>query len=74
MADGNLFRKAWSRLATGVSVVTTIEKDGNVHGMAAKGIAAVSVNPMLGLVWVGHNRNSYALIKNSGRFCINILN
>ena len=73
MADAKLFRRAWSRFATGVSVVTTIEKDGNVHGMAANGIASVSLDPMLVLICVGHNRNSYTLIKNSGRFCINIL-
>ncbi len=74
MADANLFRKAWSRFATGVSVVTTIERDGNVHGMAANGIASVSLDPLLVLICVGHNRSSHLLIKESGRFCINILN
>ena len=73
MADGNLFTIDWSRFATDVYVVSTIEKYGNVHGMAANGIASVTLNHLLVLDCVGHNRNSYALIKNSGRFCINIL-
>ena len=74
MADPQTFREAWSKFATGVSVVTTIEPDGSVHGMAANGITSVSLDPLLVLLCVGHNRNSYPLIKDSGRFCINILN
>ncbi len=74
MPDAQAFRQAWGMFATGVSVITTIESEGHVHGMAANGITSVSVDPLLVLVCVGHNRNSYPLIKRSGRFAINILN
>ena len=67
------FLKAWGSYPTGVSVVTSIEPDGSVHGMAANGINSVSLDPLLVLVCVGHNRNSYPLIKEAGRFAINIL-
>lgn len=67
------FRQAWGKYPTGVSVVTSIEPDGSVHGMAANGINSVSLEPLLVLVCVGHNRNSYPLIKDAGRFAINIL-
>ena len=73
MADAETFRKAWGNFATGVSVVTTIQPDGHVHGMAANGIASVSLDPLLVLVCVGHNRESYPLIKSTGRFAISIL-
>lgn len=73
MADSQAFRQAWGKFATGVSVVTSKERDGLIHGMAANGIASVSMDPMLVLVCVGHNRNSYEHIKGSGRFAINIL-
>lgn len=73
MVDAQLFREAWGKFASGVSVVTSIEPDGGVHGMAANGINSVSLEPLLVLVCVGHNRNSYPLIQQSGRFCINIL-
>lgn len=73
MVDAQLFRQAWGKFASGVSVVTSIEPDGGVHGMAANGINSVSLEPLLVLICVGHNRNSYPLIKQSGRFCINIL-
>ena len=71
--DAQSFRKAWGKFASGVSVVTTMQPDGHVHGMAANGINSVSLDPLLVLVCVGHNRNSYPLIKENGRFCINIL-
>ncbi|MBM3944119.1 MAG: flavin reductase family protein [SAR202 cluster bacterium] len=73
MPDAQQFRQAWSRFATGVSVITTREPDGGVHGMAANGICSVSLDPMLVLVCVDHRRQTYPLIKSTGRFAINIL-
>ena len=75
MAEPNaeLFRKAWGKFATGVSLLTTIQPDGEVHGMSANGITSVSLEPLCALVCVGHNRNSYPLIKEQRRFAINIL-
>ena len=73
MVDSQAFRQAWGKFATGVSVVTSKELDGHIHGMAANGIASVSLEPMLVLVCVGRNRKSYGHIKGSGRFAINIL-
>ena len=73
MADVETFRQCWSKFATGVSIVTTIEEDGEVHGMAANGINSVCLDPLLVLVCVGHGRTTYPLIKNTQRFAINIL-
>ena len=74
MADAQAFRQAWGKFATGVSIITTVEPDGQVHGMAANGIASVSLDPLLVLFCVGHNRNSYPLIRATRRFAISILN
>ena len=74
MVDSELFRQAWGRFATGVSVVTSIESGGDVHGMTAQGICSVSMEPLLALVCIGHNRHSHEHISESRRFCINILN
>ena len=71
--NADLFRSAWGNFATGVSLVTTTEQDGSVHGMTANGIASISLDPMLSMVSVAHNANSYLIIKNTGRFGINIL-
>ncbi len=74
MADADTFRKAWGKFATGVSIVTSIQPDGHIHGMTAQAIGSVSLDPLLVMVCVGHNRNSYPLIKDSGHFAISILN
>ena len=74
MADIDQYRKAWSKFATGVSVILSKDQEGVVHGMAANGITSVSLDPMLVLVCVDHSRNTYKRIKETGRFSINILN
>ena len=73
MADPQTFRQAWSKFPTGVTIVTTIQPDGRVHGMAANGVMSVSLEPMLVLLSVGHNRNSSPLIKQTRRFAMSIL-
>ena len=73
MSDGAMFRRAWGSFATGVSLITTLEKDGSTHGMTANGIASVSLEPMLVMVCVGHNANTLPIIEETGRYGINIL-
>lgn len=72
--DPQSFREAWARFATGVTVITSAEPDGAVHGMTANGVMSVSLHPPLAVVSIGHNRNSHGFIKSSGRFGISILN
>jgi flavin reductase (DIM6/NTAB) family NADH-FMN oxidoreductase RutF len=67
------FRKAWSRFATGVTLITTTEPDGAVHAMTANGVTSVSLSPPLALVSIGHERNTHRLIRANGKFGISIL-
>lgn len=73
MPDAQTFRQAWGKFATGVSVVTTVRPDGEIHGMTANGINSVSLEPPLALVCAGHSTSSHPLIREAGRFAINIL-
>lgn len=80
MANANvtpeLFRRAWSNFATGVTVVTTRESEEDsevVHGMTANGVASVSLEPPLALVVIGRERNTHPLIARNGRFGISVL-
>ncbi len=73
MPDIQTFREAWGKFATGVSIVTTVRADGEVHGMTANGINSVSLDPLLVLVCAGHSTTSYPMIKEARRFAINIL-
>jgi flavin reductase (DIM6/NTAB) family NADH-FMN oxidoreductase RutF len=68
-----MYRDAWSRFATGVTVITTVEPNGELHGMTASSVTSVSLDPPLVLVVIGEERQSHGLIESTGRFGISIL-
>ena len=41
--------------------------------MTANGVTSVSLDPPMALVCVGHNRNTYGLIKATGRYGMSVL-
>ena len=56
-----------------MTVITSLEPDGAVHGMTASSVTSVSLDPPLVLVVVGEERQSHGLIASTGRFGISIL-
>ncbi len=64
-------RQVMGRFATGVTVVTTIERD-TIHGMTANGFLSVSLRPPLVLVSLGRCRMNEMLPK-TGRYGISVL-
>lgn len=73
LVQAQTFRNAWGNFATGVSLITTVDRDGSVHGMTANSIASISLDPMLVMVCVSHSANSYPIIKVGGIYGINVL-
>ena len=69
----DMYRDAWSRFATGVTVITTVEPSGAVHGMTASSVTSVSLDPPLVLAVIGESRQTHALIESTGRFGMSIL-
>jgi flavin reductase (DIM6/NTAB) family NADH-FMN oxidoreductase RutF len=65
------FRQVMGRFATGVTVVTTVEKD-TVHGMTANGFLSVSLRPPLVLVSLGRCRMN-EMLPRSGRYGVSVL-
>ncbi len=65
------FRQVMGRFATGVTVVTTVERD-TVHGMTANGFLSVSLRPPLVLVSLGRCRMN-EMLPRSGRYGISVL-
>ena len=72
-ADKDIFRKAWGKFATGVSVITSMDEHNQVQGMTANGIMSVSLEPMLNQVSIGFHANHLKLIQHTGRYGISIL-
>ena len=67
------FRAAMRGLASGVSLVTTLDADGNPHGMAATAVMSVSAEPPRILVCVNKSASMHAPLVTSGRYAVSFL-
>jgi flavin reductase len=72
MIDATLFKSGMRRLASGVSLVTTV-LDGKPHGLVATSVCSVSAEPPSLLVCVNRSSQSHDPIRDAGIFCINVL-
>ncbi len=72
-ATTELFREAWGRFPTGVSIITTRRDNGDFHCTTANAISSVSLDPLLVLVSVGRGGNTHRNLKREGQFGINLL-
>jgi flavin reductase (DIM6/NTAB) family NADH-FMN oxidoreductase RutF len=68
------FRAALSRFPSGVTVVTTKDGTGKLHGITVSAFCSVSLEPPLILVCIEKITGSHAALKESGVFVVNILN
>lgn len=74
--DGRRYREILGRFATGVTVVTTLDRgpDGPApFGTTVNAFSSVSLDPPLVLVCVGRERSIHPVIRRTGRWAINIL-
>lgn len=72
-ANKDLFRKAWGKFPTGVTVITTMDDKGQVHAMTANGVVSVSLEPMLNLLSVGHHALTLGYLQRSQRYGMSLL-
>ena len=73
MVTKDEFRKCMSEFATGVTVLTTLDEEGKVHGMSANSFTSVCLEPPLVLVCVGHNTNTHRYVESQQCFGVNVL-
>ena len=73
MVSRDDFRKAMGRFATGVTVVTTLDDAGQIHGMTANSFTSVCLEPPAILVCVAHNARTYNYVESHGTFGVNVL-
>tara|TARA_B100001123_G_scaffold342814_1_gene389114 strand:- start:40 stop:534 length:495 start_codon:yes stop_codon:yes gene_type:complete len=67
------FRKASGRWATGVSIVTTSDSEGEPFGLTMNAVTSLSLDPPLYIVNVDVSSDTLAPLLSSGSFCINVL-
>ncbi|HVN08004.1 MAG TPA: flavin reductase family protein [Patescibacteria group bacterium] len=67
------FRRALSRFATGVTVVTVAQRKGGTKGMTANAFTSVSLDPALVLVCVNLRTRTHQLMKSARHFGVSVL-
>ena len=67
------FRHALGRFASGVTVVTTKDSDGRLHGITVSAFCSVSLEPPLILVCIEKNTGSHHAFEQSSSFVVNLL-
>ena len=67
------FRAALSRFASGVTVVTTKDTEGNLHGLTVSAFCSVSLEPPLILICIDKYTVSHYAFLESGCFVVNVL-
>jgi flavin reductase (DIM6/NTAB) family NADH-FMN oxidoreductase RutF len=72
-ADPSVFRQLLGRFATGVTVLTTRDRDGQPVGMTASSLASVSLVPPLISVCVDVSAELHRVLSASGEFVVNVL-
>lgn len=66
-------RSAMSRFATGVTVVTTCDAEGDPVGTTATAVTSLSLAPPLVLVCLARTSNTLAALQGRGAFAVNVL-
>lgn len=67
------FRQLCGHFATGVVVLTALDREGIPAGMTANSFASVSLSPPLMSVNVDHTADMHAVLKSADRFAVNVL-
>lgn len=70
--DPDRYRTVFGHFATGVAVVTAAGAAGE-GGMTANAVCSVSLDPMLALVCFEQNARTLPLVRDAGRFAVNVL-
>ena len=67
------FRSALGRFASGVTVVTTKDATGKLHGITVSAFCSVSLSPPMVLICIEKTTGSHYAFEESGAFVVNIL-
>lgn len=73
MISKEQFRNGMSKFVTGVTIITTLDHQNNLHGMTANSFTSVSLSPPLILVCVDLRNNTHRLIESRRAFGVSIL-
>jgi flavin reductase (DIM6/NTAB) family NADH-FMN oxidoreductase RutF len=70
--DPERYRTVFGHFATGVAVITCAGPAGS-GGMTANAVCSLSLDPLLALVCIENEARTLPLVRDSGRFAVNVL-
>lgn len=71
--DADTFKAALARFPSGVTIITTIDTDGQAVGLTATSFASLSLDPPLVLFCLAESANCFAAFQQANGFGVNIL-
>ena len=71
--DPATFRSVLGRFASGITVVTAVDEDGEDQGMTVSAFCSASLDPPLVLACVDHTAAMHPLLQRVTHFAVNIL-
>lgn len=72
-SDARTLRDAMGCFATGITIVTANDAEGNPIGLTANSFTSLSLDPPLLLLGIANNANSAAVLRSAEHFGVNVL-
>jgi flavin reductase (DIM6/NTAB) family NADH-FMN oxidoreductase RutF len=67
------FKAGLASFGASVTVVTTLDPDGKAAGLTVTAFSALSKNPPLCLVCIGHEADAYPSLRTASSYAVNVL-
>ncbi|MFX3635685.1 MAG: flavin reductase family protein [Candidatus Pristimantibacillus sp.] len=71
--DSTVWRSTMGKFATGVTIITTIDTEGNPMGMTANAFTSLSLDPPLVLICIDNKSGTLTQLLASKKYCVNLL-
>lgn len=73
MIDATIYKQVMGSFPSGVTVITTLDDDGEIVGMTASAFSSLSIDPALVLFCPNYSSDSYPVLIKNKRFAIHLL-
>ncbi len=73
MIEPGIYKEVMGSFPSGVTVVTTLDAQGDIVGITASAFSALSIDPALVLFCPNYASDTYPILRNSKQFAIHLL-
>ncbi|WNW10026.1 flavin reductase family protein [Pseudomonas sp. DTU_2021_1001937_2_SI_NGA_ILE_001] len=73
MIEPGIYKEVMGSFPSGVTIVTTLDTEGNLVGITASAFSALSIDPALVLFCPNYASDTYPVLRDSKRFAIHLL-